>query len=187
MAKNKFVRLGRYFSAVLVMAVIVLSSTLPAFSIYYENNYPDYIPCVAVKYIEVNTSLGVGTIIVSSSVPDKYLSVGSSNSYIYNTTSNTIYGAFRLKNGGDYSLRWQSFDVAQYYTAGSYNPTYTVLTINSILNTNIEFQDYSGRDKQNDSFTFGNNVERFDSVCRVFTCILNAIILIVLVWRLKND
>lgn len=187
MARNKFARICRYSSAVIITVVITVISAIPAFSIYYPNEYPDYIPFVGAKYIEVNTSIGVGTIIVPSSIPDRYLSVGSSNSYIYNTTSSTISGVFRLRNGTDYSLRFSAFDVAQYYTAGSYNPTYNTLTITEILNTNIEFEDFSGRDKQNDSFTFGNNVERFNSVCGVFTCILSAIILIVIFWRLRND
>lgn len=187
MARSKFCRLGRYCSAVIITVVIAVISAVPSFSIYYPNEYPNYLPFVGAKYIEVNTSIGVGTIIISSSVPDKYLSVGYSNSYIYNNSSSTISGAFRLRNGTDYSIRFPAFDVAQYYTSGSYNPSYTTLTITEILNTNVEFVDYSGRDKQNDSFTFSNNIERFDSVCGVFSCILDAIILIVLFWRLKND
>jgi hypothetical protein len=185
--KNKCVRLGRYFSAVVITAVFALMTAIPAFSIYYPNSYPSYIPFVGGKYIEVDTSLGVGSIIISSSVPDKYLSVGSANSYIYNTSSSSISGVFRLRNGTDYSLRFPAFDVAQYYTAGSYNPTYNTLTINQILNTNVEFQDFSGRDKQNDTFTFSNNRERFDSVCGVLSCITSFIILIFIVWRLRND
>lgn len=187
MARNKFARIGRYSVSVFIAVILTVISAMPVFSIYYSDDYPDYIPFVGGKYIEVNTSLGVGSIIISSSVPDKYLSVGRNNSYIYNTSSSTVNGVFRLRNGTDYSIRFPAFDVAQYYTSGSYNPTYTTLTITQILNTNIEFLDYSGSDKQNDSFTFGNNVERFDSVCGVFSCLCSILILIVLFWRLRND
>lgn len=186
MARSKFRWLGRCSSAIIMSLVLLALYAMPTFAIYYPNEYPDYIPFVGGKYIEVNTSIGVGTIIVSSSVPDRYLSLGRNNSYIYNSSSSTIQGVFRLANGTDYSIRFPSFDVAQYYTSG-YNPTYTTLTITEILNTNIEFEDYSGRDKQNDAFIFSNNIELFQCVCAVCSAISSFLILIIVFWRLKND
>lgn len=187
MAKNKLVRFGRCSSAVLITVALIVITAIPAVSIYYPNEYPSYLPFVGAKYCEVITSLGRGSIVISATVQDRYLSIGSGNNNIYNNTSNTLYGIFRLQNGTDYSIRWSSFSTPEYYTAGSYNPTYTQLNVTQILNTNIEFVDFNGSDKQNDSFTFSNNSERLNSVCSILSCITDAIILIVIFWRLRND
>lgn len=165
-------------------AILILSCWLvvPAFAYTYSNDYPVYLPYVGAKYCEVNSSIGRGSIVVSASVPDRYLSLGISNSNIYNNTSSTLYGVFVLQSGQQYSLRWSSFSTPEYYTAGSYNPVYTALTVNSIINTNIDFVDYNDTGKQNDNFIFDSNIEKASFVLQVFSVLLlisiNSVVLI---------
>lgn len=161
MVKNKFIQaISRGSSLIVAVFALCFLLSSSAFAIYYTNDYPVYLPFVGAKYVEVNTSLGRGSLVLSASIPDNYISVGMSNSNLYNNTSSTLYGTFRTQNGADYSIRFQSFSTPEYYTAG-YNPTYTALGITEILNTNIKFVDFNDTDKQNDTFIITDNVTIF--------------------------
>lgn len=180
MVRNKSaIRRG---SVALITLICSLLFTSSAFAYTYTNDYPVYLPFVGAKYVEVNTSIGRGALVFSASIPDNYISVGMSNSNIYNNTSSTLYGTFRLQNGGDYSIRFSAFSTPEYYTAGSYNPVYTPLSITEILNTNVKFVDYNNSNKQNDTFIIIDNVERLFIVLLFITC-LSSLFNIILSFR----
>ncbi len=161
MEKNNFVLAIRRGAALLAVFSIFAFSLLgvPAFAYSYTNVYPFYLPFVGAKYVEVQCSLGRGALVLSGSIPDNYISIGSNDNNLYNNTSSTLYGTFRTINGHDYSVRFAAFSSAEYYQAGSYNPTYTALNVTEILNTNISFIDYNDSNKQNDTYIFSNHFD----------------------------
>lgn len=185
MVKNNFGIKKEKLSLSLVVAVLMLwLSAFPSFAIEYNNSYPFYLPYVGAKYVEVESStLGRGSLVLSASVPDSYISVGRSSNNLYNNTSSTLSGIFRTRNGTDYSIRFPAFSTPQYYTAGTYNPVYNELVITEIYNTNIKFVDYNNSDKQNDTFIITDNVERLNITLSVVTVILLSACLFVIIFR----
>ena len=158
---NKLLRRGRGTLSILLGVFFLILFSIPSLAYSYTNDYPVYLPYVGAKYVEIqSSSLGKCTIVLSASVPDSYISIGTSNNNLYNNTSSTLYGMVRTINGTDYSIRFPAFSTAEYYTAGSYNPTYSPINCTQIYNTNIRFVDYNDTNKQNDSFIITDNVER---------------------------
>lgn len=162
MVKNNLMLRGFRRSLSIIFGILLIFiSSVPSFAYTYTNDYPAYLPYVGAKYVEVqSSSLGKCSLVLSASVPDSYISIGSNNNQLYNNTSSTLYGIVRTVNGTDYSVRFSAFSTPEYYTAGSYNPVYTSLNVTQIYNTNIKFVDYNDTDKQNDTFIITDNVER---------------------------
>lgn len=173
------------FGALIVMFSFLAFSLLsvPALAYTYGSSYPDYLPFVGAHYIEVQSSLGRGSIIVSTTVPDRSLSVSSINSNIYNTTNSNISGVFRTENGSDYSIRFPSFSYPEYAVTSGYNTSWTPLTVSQILNTNFQFVDFKNSDKQNDTFIFTDNLQRADFVFNVLFCALLVAIVCLILFR----
>ena len=162
---NKLLRRGRGTLSILLGIVFLILFSTSSLAYSYTNDYPVYLPYVGAKYVEIqSSSLGKCTIVLSASVPDSYISIGISNNNLYNNTSSTLYGMVRTVNGTDYSVRFSAFSTPEYYTAGSYNPTYSPINCTQIYNTNIKFVDYNDTNKQNDTFIFTDNVERLHVV-----------------------
>lgn len=157
--------------------------SVPALAYTYGSDYPNYLPFVGAHYIEVQSSLGRGSIIVSTTVPDRSLSVSSINSNIYNTTHSNISGVFRTENGTDYSIRFPSFSYPEYAVINGYNTTWNPLTVSQIYNTNFQFVDFKNSDKQNDTFIFTDNLQRADFVFNVLFCTLLVVIVCLILFR----
>lgn len=124
--------------------------SFPAYGMEYENNFPDYLNFTGGCYCEVKSTVGTVALVF----PIEYKSNtfgfdGHSGFNICNCTNGTVYGRAVFANGQEYYLRFQSFGTAEIRTDNGYNQ-YEYLTINEILNTNIEFTDNSSSDRQSD-------------------------------------
>lgn len=179
--KSAISRGGALMAVFSIFAFSLLS--VPALAYNYGSDYPDYLPAVGYKYVEVQSSLGRGAIVVSSTIPDTSISLSSVNSNLYNTTGSNISGIFRTQNGTDYTIRFTSYSYPEYATSSGYNTVWTELTISQIYNTNFKFIDYKNLNKQNDNFIFTDNVQRSDFAFNVLDCALSAAIVCLLLFR----
>lgn len=157
---NLTLAIRRGAALITVCFIFLLLLCAPAFAYTYGSVYPDYLPSVGLKYVEVQSSLGRGSVIVSSSIPDTSLALSSVNNNLYNTTGSNISGIFRLSNGTDYTIRFTSYSYPEYATTSGYNTVWTALTVSEIYNTNFKFVDYKNMNKQNDTFFVTDNVQR---------------------------
>ena len=157
MVKNKSRRFGGFLA---VFIILNCYTVISAGALQYNDYYPSYIPFVGAAYVEVNSSLGQGSIVISSTQKQNYLSIGSGSSNIYNCSSSTVSGVFRTAQGVDYNIRATAFNSFQYAVTNGYQTIYEPLNVTQILSTNIEFVDYSGQNKQNDNFYFGSVLEK---------------------------
>lgn len=181
---NKFVLAIRRGAALIsVCFFFLLLICIPAFAYTYGSDYPDYLPSVGLKYVEVQSSLGRGSVIVSSTISDTSLSLSSVNNNIYNTTGSNISGIFRLSNGTDYTIRFTSYSYPEYATTTGYNTVWTPLTVSEIYNTNFKFVDYKNMNKQNDTFFVTDNVQRLYIVSFLLVVISSFINIFILLFR----
>lgn len=161
---------------------IVNIFSFPAYGMEYENNFPDYLNFTGGCYCEVESTVGTVALVF----PIEYKSNtfgfnGHSGFNICNCTNGTIYGRAVFANGQEYYLRFQSFGTAEIRTDNGYNQ-YEYLTINKILNTDIEFTDNSSADRQSDPIFKGydfNFYEQFYISLAVFGL---AALIIAIVW-----
>lgn len=183
MVENKVRRFGGVLTAFIIIFCYIV---IPAGAQQYNSNYPSYIPYVGAKFVEVNSSLGVGSLVFSSTLQESSISIGSGSSNLYNSTSSNISGIFRTAQGVDYNIRATAFNEFQYAVTSGYNTTYYDLDVTQILSTNIEFKDYSGSDKQNDNYKFDTNTSKGLFALSVIQIIQLVFIIFILLFKVKS-
>ena len=166
-----------------VCFIFLLLLCAPAFAYTYGSDYPDYLPSVGLKYVEVQSSLGRGSVIVSSTIPDTSIALSSVNNNLYNTSGSNISGIFRTTNGTDYTIRFTGYSYPEYATTTGYNTVWTPLTVSEIYNTNFKFVDYKNMNKQNDTFFVTDNVQRLYIVSFLLVVISSFINIFILLFR----
>lgn len=183
MAESKIRRFGGVLTAFIIIFCYIV---IPAGAQQYNTNYPSYIPYVGAKFVEVNSSLGVGSVILSGTLQENSISIGRGSSNLYNCTSSNISGIFRTAQGVDYNIRATAYNEFQYAVSSGYQTTYYDLDVSQILATNIEFKDYSGSDKQNDNYKFDTNVSRGLFALSVIQIIQFTLIIFILLFKGKS-
>lgn len=181
---NKIRRFGGVFAAFIIFLCYIV---IPAGALQYGTNYPSYIPYSGAVYCEVQSSLGLGSLIFQSSYQSGVLSLGTNNNYIYNSSGSTITGVFRSSSGVDYSIRATAYNQLTYAVTNGYQTNYENFNISQILNTNIIFRDYSNQNKQNDNVYFFNTIEKLSFIVPLITLIVECLILFIVIVRVKND
>lgn len=137
--------------AFLITLCVVLGCSVTAFAMEYGDKFPNYVNYAGGSYIEVNSSAGQGTLVLPVTYQNNTFSFsGVSGFNVCNITNSTVSGRFILRNGTEYSLRFQSFNTAEIRANSGYNPQWEILTIKNILNTNVIFMDNTDSNRQSD-------------------------------------
>lgn len=129
------------FLSVFIGLFIVLSA-FPVYAAEYGGTYPDYVNQSSSCFVECNTSLGKGSLVIPVNYKKDCIGFyGKSGTDLFNITSGTISGQFVLTNGTTYNVRAQGFSKFQYQTQDGYYNNYIDLNISQIHNTNVQFSD----------------------------------------------
>ena len=141
---------------VLLTLVCVLSLPVTAFAEEYGNEYPTYVKYSGGAYIEVQSAIGRGTIVLQDSYKSGYIGFTGDKYYLCNLSNSTITGRFILSNGTEYTCRFSPFEAPQYYYQSGTVNQYRYLNTTQIYNTNCEFID-------NTSLERNNKIDLFDT------------------------
>lgn len=141
---------------VLLTLVCVLSLPVTAFAEDYGNEYPTYVKYSGGAYIEVQSAIGRGTIVLQDSYKSGYIGFTGDKYYLCNLSNSTITGRFILSNGTEYTCRFSPFEAPQYYYQSGTVNQYRYLNTTQIYNTNCEFID-------NTSLERNNKIDLFDT------------------------
>lgn len=160
------------FSVIFTLLFIV-SLCFPTYAAEYGRQYPPYLKQSAACFIECQTSLGKGTVVLPSNYQYNYLGFSGKGSNIMNLHSSSISGQFVLEDGTLYEVRASGFSTFQYYYSNGNWGSYYDLNISQIYNTNIQFTDEQS-DRGNVIYNFSN----FQKIILVISVLIFSLILI---------
>lgn len=128
-----------------VIAVLVVFLQLMVVGVYaYGNEYPAYSTVSGGAWVECNTILGRGVLIIPVDYLNQSLGFTGSGYKLLNCMNSTINGIFICQNGTQYTVRATRFNYIEYVSStGGGGTTYSDLNISTIYNTNMEFVDYT--------------------------------------------
>ena len=148
---------------IMVVCLGVSCSTVCSAEIY-QQDFPTYCQVSGGAWAEVNTSQGVGCLVMVGSYRRDIFGFASRTGYnVINLTNTTISGYIYFRNSTSYygNPREMQFRFTSFGTLEVYEPHYnygtsyrwTSLPITKINNTNIAFTDEVA-DRQNDSYVY---------------------------------
>lgn len=158
---------------ILLTLVCVMSLPVTAFAAEYGNDYPTYVKYSGGAYIEVQSAIGRGTIVLQDSYKSGFIGFTGNNYYLCNLSNSTITGRFILTNGTVYTCRFSAFEAPQYQTDSITNREWRYLNTTQIYNTNCEFVD-------NTSLERNNKIDLFDGDSYKYTTIALGVLQIIL-------
>lgn len=151
MKRSKKVCLSFCVTCILLFTV---SLCCPIYAAEYGGQYPAYLEQSGSCFIECQTNLGRGTIVVPLNYTDNTFGFYGNGSQVMNLTSYTISGYFVTQSGSTYEMRFPSFDVPEYVYSSDWSSRYQNLTVTTIYNTNVSFvDDISDRGNENYNLT----------------------------------
>lgn len=142
------------FSAIFIFLFIGLLC-FPTYAADYGRQYPPYLKQSAACFVECQTNLGKGTVVLPQNYQYNYIGFSGKGSNIMNLQSSSISGQFVLENGTSYEVRASGFSTFQYYDSNGNWGSYYDLTVSQIYNTNVQFADDQG-DRGNVIYNFSN-------------------------------
>lgn len=142
-------------SSVIFILLFIVSLCFPTYAAEYGKQYPAYLKQSAGCFIECQTNLGKGSIVLPRNYQYEYIGFSGSGSNIMNLQSSSISGQFVLENGTSYDVRASGFSTFQYYSNSGNWGSYYDLTVSSIYNTNVQFTDEQS-DRGNVIYNFSN-------------------------------
>lgn len=142
------------YSVIFTLGFIV-SLCFPAYAAEYGRQYPAYLKQSAACFVECQTNLGKGSIVLPQNYQYNYLGFSGQGSNIMNLQSSSISGQFVQENGTSYEVRASGFSTFQYYYSNGSWGSYYDLTVSQIYNTNIQFTDEQD-DRGNIIYNFSN-------------------------------
>ena len=156
--------------AVCFISLIICSQFLVCVSAYSED-YPDYLSYGNCAFIECNSNLGAGVVVLPIECRKDCLSLY--NTYLQNVSSDYIYGKFVLSDGSSTDLRGSSLSNFQYSVRNGYSTTYVDFTVSSITNTNICFS--LANDTLENSVVVMSGFEKTLLTCVLFNLLITAL------------
>lgn len=159
-----------------LIGAFIASSVFPVYAADYGAAYPSYVNQSGGSFIECQTNLGRGTIIIPVTYQSGYIGFSGSGYNVMNISNSSISGQFVLQNGTSYTCRASGFSTFQYYTDGSWGQ-YVDLTVSRIYNTNVQFTDEKG-DRSNTITVF-----KPYEIAVVSLCILSVLLLLLLFFK----
>lgn len=167
---------------VLISAVCMCSFPLTVQAAEYGTDFPDYVKYSGGAYIEVQCSIGRGTIVLQDSYKTGYIGFYSDSYNLCNLSNSTLTGKFVSSNGTIYNCRFSSYTIPQYYYESGVTHEWRNLNTTKIYNTNCEFIDLSDRERSNVIDVFDNNTYQYTVVgFLILLCITDFIFLFRLV------
>lgn len=155
---------------VVFIGVFTMSLCFPVCAEEYGAQYPSYVNQSGGCFIECQTNLGKGTLMLPVNYCKETIGFSGKQYNLMNITSSTVSGYFVLENGTSYNVRASGFSTFQYQSNDDYYSRYYDLTISQIYNTNCFFVD-DFADRQNDKYDFETN-EIISVVCLVFLILI---------------
>ena len=131
----------------------------PTFAAEYGKQYPAYLKQSGGCFIECQTNLGKGSIVLPRNYQYEYIGFSGTGSNVMNIQSSSISGQLVLENGTSYDVRANGFSTFQYYSYSGNWGSYYDLNVTKIYNTNVQFTDEQG-DRGNVIYNF-SNYQRF--------------------------
>lgn len=132
------------FFILFVTLILCLSFSIPVYAEEYGNDYPSYVNISGGAYIETQSSIGTVTLVFQNQYKSGYFGfIGRSGYNVCNVYGGQISGYVYTPAGQTYSCR-ATYGSAIEYRDNYYPYDYHDLNITKILNTNIEFIDFSG-------------------------------------------
>lgn len=169
------------YSAIFTLLFIV-SLCFPTYAAEYGRQYPIYLKQSAACFVECQTNLGKGTVVLPRNYQYNYIGFSGKGYNIMNLQSLSISGQLILENGTSYEVRASGFSTFQYYDSNGNWGSYYDLTVSSIYNTNIQFTDEQSN-RGNVIFSFSNYEKFIISIA----CLLFCLILFCAIWKgVKN-
>ena len=163
----------KILSVLFVFLLIISSFVVPAFAVEYGTQFPEYVTISGGAYFEVNSSLGQITFVCPNNYKNNTFGFTGSGSNICNCTNSTVSGYIYTPSGGRYTARFTSLGTLQYRTSDSYGYEWITLTVNEILNTNVNFID-DKLDRQTDNYFF-DKYDIFFFVILIVICFCSVI------------
>lgn len=167
----------------LFMGVLMCVFTVAVSAQTYSVAFPAYVPVSGGAWCEVATAQGRLCIVLPSDYRAGYFGFSGSGHNVANITGSTISGTAYAQNGFSYYenpdsvqcrfTRMNTLEVYTPYRSTSGNTSYRweSLPITAIYNTNMDFTDETGGNRQNDSF-------RYDTTQKVLILIFCAVVLL---------
>lgn len=166
--------------SVALIGVFIMSLCFPSFAEEYGAHYPSYVNQSGGCFIECQTNLGKGTLILPVNYCENTFGFSGEYYNVMNITNGTVSGYFVLENGTSYNARASSFSTFQYQSNEDYYSRWYDLTVSQIYNTNAQFTDNNG-DRGNSVF----DLDTTENLLIIIAVILSVIFLLVLalLWR----
>lgn len=152
--------------------ICVVSFPFSAFAEDYGTEYPNYIEYSGGSYIEVQSTLGRGTLIFQDTYKIGYLGFYGSGYNLCNISNGTMTGRFILENGTTYQARISSFSTPQYYYESGVTREWRTLNTTKIYNTNCELVDNTSHDRNNLLDIFNGDAYEYTVVSICFLILL---------------
>lgn len=159
--------------------ICLCSIPLTCFAEEYGTEYPSYIPYSGGAYIEVQSTLGRGTLIVPDTYKTGYFGFSGSGYDLLNISNSTITGRYITNAGKVYNLRFSAYSVSQYYYESGVTREWLNLNVTKIYNTNVEFLDNTSLNRSNDIDVFDSDPFKYTVVGSLFLLDISVILLIV--------
>lgn len=116
--------------------------SLPVCAMEYSTEYPSYLPISGGAYIEVQSTLGSGTLVFPREFQTDTFGFSGSSFNLFNLTNVTVSGRFYTASGRDYRVRLSAFSTLEYYSESSgWGGEWLSMSTSSIQNTNVRFID----------------------------------------------
>ncbi|MCH5315279.1 MAG: hypothetical protein J1E81_05145 [Eubacterium sp.] len=133
----------------LLTCIFIISVPFSALAEDYGTEYPAYIPYSGGAYIEVQSSLGRGSLVFQDTYKTGYFGFSGSGYNLFNISNSTLTGRLIMQNGTTYQARFSSFNTLQYYYESGMTREWRDVTTSKIYNTNCEFLDNTTNDRGN--------------------------------------
>ncbi len=163
---------------VALIGVFIMSLCFPVYAEEYGAQYPSYVNQSGGCFIECQSNLGKGTLILPMNYCKDTFGFSGQHYNVMNITNSTVSGYFVLENGTTYNARASSFNTFQYQSNDDYYSRWYDLTVSKIYNTNAQFIDNNG-DRGNIIFNF-SLLEWF----LILEVVVLALLLIVNIWNI---
>ena len=142
----------------------------------YGAIYPDYLSQSSACFVECETYLGKGSIVLPVNYKNDIIGFYGEDYELFNCTSSTITGQFVLEDGTTFTCRATSFNKFEVRSSDDYYNQYSELGVMQIYNTNVEFLDDTG-ERGNTIYSF-TPFEQIVIVLLLFIVVLFVLLLL---------
>lgn len=165
--------------SVALIGVFIMSLCFPSFAEEYGAHYPSYVNQSGGCFIECQTNLGKGTLILPVNYCENTFGFSGEYYNVMNITNSTVSGYFVLENGTSYNAHASSFSTFQYQSNEDYYSRWYDLTVSQIYNTNAQFTDNNGN---RGNVLYNLQLSDYFSL---FLCLLVLALIVVQIFKLR--